>query len=407
MVEKVLQLKCGCNQYSWGRQGSGSAAARLCSKTPGTDFKIEEDKPYAELWMGTYPELPSRVLSTGEDLQDVLDRHSDELIGQNVIKKFGHTMLPFLPKVLSIAKALPLQLHPNKELASKLHEEDPSNFTDPNHKPEIALALTPFEAFVGFKPLAQIEPIFELESLKQFVPSDSSPFTDATLKKIVHTILSADGSTIADVQSALKSTPANSFKETDSYIPAMVARLQNQYDETDPGTLVALLTMNYMRLSAGEALYIPADGIHAYLSGDIIECMARSNNVLNTGFCPASDRNNVDTFISVLTFKPHNAQEALLGSTPFEKAKNGKARIYKPPLSEFNMLSITLGENETEEVQALGGPGILVVTDGKGEFEADGKTHDLEEGFVYFIGQGVETKFSSKEKLKTFLAFVE
>jgi len=62
--------------------------------------------------MGTYPELPSYVLSTGEDLQKVLDANSDQLIGQNVMEKFGHKNLPYLPKVLSIAKALPLQLHP-------------------------------------------------------------------------------------------------------------------------------------------------------------------------------------------------------------------------------------------------------------------------------------------------------
>lgn len=62
--------------------------------------------------MGTYPELPSYVLNTGEDLQDVLDKNSTELIGNNVVNKFNHTSIPFLPKVLSIAKALPLQLHP-------------------------------------------------------------------------------------------------------------------------------------------------------------------------------------------------------------------------------------------------------------------------------------------------------
>lgn len=62
--------------------------------------------------MGTYPELPSYVLETGEDLQDVLDKHSDELIGKQTADKFNHTKLPYLPKVLSIQKALPLQLHP-------------------------------------------------------------------------------------------------------------------------------------------------------------------------------------------------------------------------------------------------------------------------------------------------------
>lgn len=65
--------------------------------------------------MGTYPSLPSKVLETDEDLQDVLDKHSNELIGQNVIQKFRHTKLPYLPKILSIAKALPLQLHPVRQ----------------------------------------------------------------------------------------------------------------------------------------------------------------------------------------------------------------------------------------------------------------------------------------------------
>ena len=67
--------------------------------------------------MGTYPELPSYVLSTGEALQDVLDAHADDLIGQRTIKKFNHTKIPFLPKVLSIAKALPLQLHPVSQIS--------------------------------------------------------------------------------------------------------------------------------------------------------------------------------------------------------------------------------------------------------------------------------------------------
>ncbi len=62
--------------------------------------------------MGTYPDLPSYVLSTGENLQDILDKHPDELIGKGIADKFNHTKLPYLPKILSIAKALPLQLHP-------------------------------------------------------------------------------------------------------------------------------------------------------------------------------------------------------------------------------------------------------------------------------------------------------
>lgn len=49
MVEKVLQLKCYCNQYPWGKIGRNSIAATLCEKTPGTDFKLDEKSPYAEM----------------------------------------------------------------------------------------------------------------------------------------------------------------------------------------------------------------------------------------------------------------------------------------------------------------------------------------------------------------------
>jgi mannose-6-phosphate isomerase len=49
MVEKVIQLKCNCNTYGWGRTGRESLAATLCEKTPGTDFKLDEKSPYAEM----------------------------------------------------------------------------------------------------------------------------------------------------------------------------------------------------------------------------------------------------------------------------------------------------------------------------------------------------------------------
>lgn len=67
------------------------------AKTPGTD-KIDEDQIYSEMWMGTYPELPSYIVSSGEDLQQYLNKHKEELIGESVLKKFGSD-LPYLPKV--------------------------------------------------------------------------------------------------------------------------------------------------------------------------------------------------------------------------------------------------------------------------------------------------------------------
>ncbi|KAF2036180.1 mannose-6-phosphate isomerase [Setomelanomma holmii] len=407
MVEKVLQLKCNCNEYPWGKTGRESLAATLCEKTPGTDFKLDEKTPYAEMWMGTYPDLPSYVLSTGEDLQDVLDKNADELIGRSVAQKFNHTKLPYLPKVLSIAKALPLQLHPNKDLASKLHKKNPDQFTDPNHKPEIALALGDFEAFCGFKPLKDIEQLLQLPPLQPFLPEVKKPdFDDQTLKHVVKAMLQASEDAVRKTNDALMALPKEKFGK-DSYIPDMIPRLSEQYDKTDNGTLVALVTMNYMQLKEGDSIYIPADGIHAYLSGNIIECMARSNNVLNTGFCPRADRDSVEMFTSVLTFTPHEAKEALLPSQKFDRSQNGKSKLYAPPLSEFSLYATSLGDGESESIGKVGGPSIMIVTEGVGTLKADGKEYKLSAGYIFFVGQNTELKIEATKPLKSFTAFAE
>ncbi|KAH8717120.1 RmlC-like cupin domain-containing protein [Phaeosphaeriaceae sp. PMI808] len=390
MVEKVIQLKCNCNTYEWGKIGKESLVATLCEQTPGTDFKLNPKSPYAEMWMGTYPDLPSYVLSTGEDLQDVLDKHSDELVGNAVTKKFNHTKLPYLPKVLSIAKALPLQLHPNKEMTSRLHAKNPDQFTDPNHKPEIALALGDFEAFCGFKPLEKIERLLQLPPLQKFLPQVKKPeFDDQVLKHVVRPCLKLNDS--------LMIQPKDAFSE-DSYIPEMIPRLSKQYDKADNGTLVALITMDYLRLKEGESIYIPADGIHAYLSGNIIECMARSNNVLNTGFCPRADRDSIDVFTSVLTFTPHDAKECILPSQSFGRSQNGKSNLYAPPLSEFSMYATTLADGESDIIGKVDGPSIMIITEGEGTLSADDEKYNLSAGYI---------NVKASKALKAFTAFAQ
>jgi mannose-6-phosphate isomerase len=357
--------------------------------------------------MGTYPTLPSYVLSTGDDLQDVLEKHKDELLGERVLSKFGQATLPYLPKILSIAKALPLQLHPDKALAEKLHSSNPSQFTDANHKPEIAVALSDFEAFCGFKPLEEIEELFKIDALSVFLGKrDGQPFDNQTLKEVVRSIISSSEELISRTEDKLAKLQREEFGSS-GHVASLLPRLQKQYGKMDPGSLVALFTMNYIQLKPGECLYIPADGIHAYLSGDIFECMARSNNVLNTGFCPVADRSSVDLFTSALSFSPHSKEEALLSAGLWDGSKNKKTRIYAPPLSEFKVLAVQLSAGENEEWRSLDGPGILVIMSGEGEMEVKGKVFDLEEGFVFFVGHGCEVRFFARRAFNAIMAFSE
>ena len=165
--------------------------------------------------------------------------------------------------------------------------------------------------------------------------------------------------------------------------------------------------MNYMVLSPGQSLYIPADGIHAYLSGNIIECMARSNNMLNVGFCPSVERNNADLFLASLTFKPHTPADALLPSEIFDRCRNGKTKLYAPPLAEFKVLKIELGEDETEYLDPLDGPAIVLSCSGDVSVSSKGKALELQEGCVGYVipGSDVEVKASSAADVYVF--FVE
>jgi mannose-6-phosphate isomerase len=129
----------------------------------------------------SYPDTPSYVMKSGKLLQDVLNENKEALMGKTVLAKYGAD-LPFLPKILSIAKALPLQIHPNKDLATRLHQKDPEKFTDDNHKPEIAVALSKFELFVGFKPLDDLQKLMNLPPLQQFLPEgDHQKLSDETV----------------------------------------------------------------------------------------------------------------------------------------------------------------------------------------------------------------------------------
>lgn len=309
---------------------------------------------------------------------------------------------------MSIAKALPLQIHPDKELAAKLHKKDPEKFGDTNHKPEIAVALGKFEVFVGWMPLADIHKLFTtIPILKsKFPKAQGSQFGHEELKQTVWHILSASDEEIKEIYEKLKATPKENFG-SHSYIPELLPRLAEQYSKEDPGNLVALLTMNFLVLQKGEAIYVPADGIHAYLSGDIVECMARSDNVLNTGFCPRADRDSVDLFTAALTFAPKNSQDAILKPKKSEKGVNGNTKVLAPPMSEFNMLVVELGSKGTETIKALQGPAVMVVTGGKGTLKAEGKENEVEEGYVFYVGYNTELNFTAEESLEVHIAYAE
>lgn len=106
-----MELICGVQNYEWGQIGKESKVAEfLMSAQPKS--KIEKDTPYAELWMGCHPSVPSKIKQGDQLLQNIIDKNPS-VLGKKVMDKFGN-QLPFLFKVLSIKKALSIQAHPSK-----------------------------------------------------------------------------------------------------------------------------------------------------------------------------------------------------------------------------------------------------------------------------------------------------
>ena len=113
---------------------------------------------YIQLWMGTHVRGPATIYHPKEHVGELLSdwlKANQWALGEEVAGKFDGE-LPFLFKVLSINKALSIQAHPTKTHARELHQQAPDVYKDPNHKPELVVALKDFEGLCGFRPFEEI-----------------------------------------------------------------------------------------------------------------------------------------------------------------------------------------------------------------------------------------------------------
>ncbi|KAL8924691.1 MAG: hypothetical protein Q9172_002593 [Xanthocarpia lactea] len=440
MQVPLIQLQCGVNSYDWGKVGKESAAAKYAAATESNQFSIDNEKPYAELWMGTHPSLPSKDVETQRSLLDLI-QDNQALMSPKISEKFGEK-LPFLFKILSIRKALSIQAHPNKKLAEQLHAKDPKNYPDDNHKPEMTIAVTPFDGLCGFRPLKEIthflatvpslRKLIGENAAKEFEEAVSGRETSASLedtqrnKKALQAAFSAlvtkDKSVIATAAKELVATaekegenfaggggPSNGGKE----LADLVVRLNGQF-EGDVGLFV-LFYLNYVKLEVGEAMFLKADDIHAYLSGDIIECMASSDNVVRAGFTPKFQ--DIPTLTSMLTYSyaPISDQKMNPADYPYVTlnrtaySSSSSAILYDPPIEEFSVVKTELNDKGAKATfEPINGPSVIICTAGSGSISVGSKTKQMKEGNVFFVGATAECILESdSESFTTFKAFCE
>lgn len=418
----IFKIAPTTQQYDWGKVGSSAKVAQFAAKSNLHGFAIDESAPYAELWMGTHPKSPSHVFSSGEELSKHLASHP-ELIGKPVADRFdaSNGSLPFLFKVLSIEKALSIQSHPDKATAEKLHAEQPDIYKDPNHKPEMALAITPFHAMCGFRPLTSIaESLQSTPELAALIPNSiqeafvsqsgsETPTGSAektALRDLFAAVMTAEESAFQlQLEAIVKRYSGNQTNPGESEeLVELVLRLNSQFPG-DIGIFCAFL-LNYITLSPGEAIYLGAGEPHAYVSGECMECMANSDNVIRAGLTPKL--RDIPNLISGLTYNASAPSKHFVFPTVF--SDSGASTLYDPPAPEFSVVQVRLASGKEELHRAVDGPSVAIVTEGVGIVSwGSGERLDVGLGDVIFIGAGTQLTLTptGDHGMVVYRAFVE
>jgi mannose-6-phosphate isomerase len=260
--------------YAWG---STTAIAELQGRTPS-------GRPEAELWLGTHPGSPARLVGREGTLRDV--------VGE----------LPFLLKILAAATPLSLQAHPTTEQAQEGFARENAagialdapnrNYKDPYAKPEMIYALSDeFRALCGFRPVAETREVLSAGGVGHLLPELRS---DADIRQVFEWLLSGDpevGRVVEEVSEAAVDAPGDSWHTVRGLV---------EHFAGDPGIVTSLL-LHTVVLRRGEALYLPPGNIHAYQEGLGIELMGASDNVLRGGLTPKHV--DVAELLSVLDFR--------------------------------------------------------------------------------------------------------
>jgi mannose-6-phosphate isomerase len=330
--------------YAWG---SVSAMATLFGREPS-------GRPEAELWFGAHPGSPA-VLggadAPAETLADWVKADPRAVLGDRDV-------FPFLLKVLAAESSLSLQAHPTpdqaaegfaRENAAGIPLDAPErNYKDPFAKPELIYALSDsFDALCGFRGLNDTQQLFRKLGVASLVPQWDS------VQEVFAWLLSGEtrvGELVAQLSDTVGRSEAISAGDPEMERAIDTVNLLSTAFPGDPGIAGALM-LHRVRLNRGEALFLPAGNIHAYLHGVGIELMGASDNVLRGGLTPKHI--DVPELLEVLDFTPRAVP--YLSATP----RGNDAEVFHPQGCDFQLLHVT-GDAQWP----LEGPAIAICTAG-------------------------------------------
>ncbi|MCK5819133.1 MAG: mannose-6-phosphate isomerase, class I [Psychromonas sp.] len=360
-------------EYAWGSKSSIEALFGMPNRSL---------KPQAEIWMGAHPNGCSSVIV--EDLtlrlDNVINQDKVNILGEKAQRCFNQ--LPFLFKVLAAEKALSIQVHPSKEAAevgfakenkAGIDLKAPNrNYKDPNHKPELIYALTPFQAMNGFCHYSVIIKAFEKVSI-QVLESELEVLknnqTQSGLRHFFNAILSLEGKR---KENALNELMLHVKTHTQGATDVLIAELAKQY----PGDigLFAPLMLHVITLQPGEAMFLDDGTPHAYIKGTGLEIMANSDNVLRAGL--TAKYIDVIEIIANTICVPKPDDKILIEANVI-----GNAKHYPIPVDDFKF-SIYEGN---AYIKCQSAEIIFAINENVILYHASGETLTLKQGQSAFI----------------------
>lgn len=369
-----LRISNAPRDYAWG---SATAIADLLGTQPSGG-------PEAELWLGAHPGSPARIVDGAPeaDLAEWAAAHRPE------------GRLPFLLKVLAAATPLSLQAHPTLAQAGEgfAREEEQGipidaahrNYKDPFHKPELLVAVSdPFRALAGFRSVADARAeLAALDDPRLDPLLDRLTGDDALGSAFSWLIGREDGVDGAVAAISERAGRDDAASNTEGMRTAAI--LARRYPG-DPGIAISLL-MHTVLLAPGEALYLPAGNLHAYVEGLGIELMAASDNVLRGGLTPKHV--DVPELMRVLDARP--LPVPLL---PAQRPAPG-IRVYRPDVPDFALTVLDDAALAEGATVASDGDAIVLCTAGAVQLEGGpllrrGEAAYTDEASIGMRGQGL------------------
>ena len=374
-------LRNRIQHYSWGTRGSEAFIPRFLG------IEAEAERPYAELWMGAHPKAPSEVVVGGArvSLRELIARYPVDILGETVSKAFSGP-LPFLLKVLSAAEPLSIQAHPNREQAESLHARDPEHYPDRNHKLELAVALDALTGLVGFKRFSDILRILDrYPELAGFIGQEvvrglgasehPSVVEQRNLTRLAYsTLVRRSITSERELAESIARLERRLSESTDALTEEehLFLDLRRKYTGPDVG-LFSIFLLNLVRLKQGQGIFITAGVPHAYLGGNIVECMTNSDNVVRVGLTPKF--RDVETLLEILRYETEPV--AILAGRP-----DARETIYHTPTPEFRVSRWNLEAGQERREVTGNRPEVMLIT--KGEIVvtwAGGDSKQNEEAF--------------------------